>query len=326
MSWSQRFVRLAALAGVLLGIVAIFVFVVRPWYLRWGATADEVRRPLPGDEIVANAGGQETRAITIQAPVDRVWPWVAQIGQDRGGFYSFDLLENLVGCEMPTVNRLRPDRQSWRVGDKLWMYPSGRVGGVGFATLRVLVPGRALAFGTHAIGTRPTAPDDGSWAFVLEPAGEGATRLLVRGRGAAGRSLMGVAFDRSIFEPVHFVMERRMMLGIAELAEGSTRGRLFNHLHVALWTLALAIFVIAVWRVAFGRGDLRRTASRGRHGRRGLPNPDASPALADCWGPVRRRRGRDRFRRGAPGLTATARRAIAGARLRSRPSPLSAAS
>lgn len=241
--------RILALVGASAAILCAFFLIVRPWYLRWGATDEEARRILPGDEIIPTASGQETRAITIRAPIERVWPWVAQLGQDRGGFYSYDLLENLVGCDMPTTDRLRAERQSWRIGDKLWMYPKNRAGGVGFATLRASVPGRALGFGTHAVGTPPSAPEDGSWSFVLEPVGESATRLLVRGRGAGGCSLLGVAFDRSVFEPVHFVMERRMMIGIKQLAEGSDRGRFLNHLQVGLWVVAFCLIVVAVVRV-----------------------------------------------------------------------------
>lgn len=237
--------RFLALAGAVTAIVLAFFFVVRPWYRQWGATEGEARGPLPGDEIVPNAAGQETRAITIHASVDRVWPWLAQLGQDRGGFYSYDLLENLVGCEMPTVDRLRPKQQSWRIGDKLWMYPPERASGVGFATLRAHVPGRALAFGTHMPGS-PASVEDGSWAFVLVPLGDSATRFLVRGRGAPGRSLLGVAFDQSVFEPMHFVMERRTMLGLKALAEGGDRGRIANHVHILLWTITFALFITAV--------------------------------------------------------------------------------
>ncbi len=193
-----------------------------------------------------SADRQEARAITIRAPIEQVWPWLAQLGQDRGGFYSFDLLENLVGCEMPTTDRLRPDKQSWQLGDKLWMYPKNKAAGIGYATLRTFLPGRALGFGTHALGTAPSAPEDGSWSFILDRVDDSHTRLLVRGRGSPGRSLLGLAFDRSIFEPVHFVMERRMMTGLKEAAEGSDRHRLVNHVHVVLWTIAFGEFIMAI--------------------------------------------------------------------------------
>ena len=116
---------------------------------------------LPGDEIVPAARSRETRAITIAAPAAQVWPWLAQLGQDRAGFYSYRLLENLVGCEMPNIEQLDPRLQSWKLGDKLWMYPPRKAGGVGFAVLAAYEPGRALGFATRQIGTaaprRPTA-------------------------------------------------------------------------------------------------------------------------------------------------------------------------
>jgi hypothetical protein len=252
--------RLLALAASVAAILMVFALLVRPWYSEWGATNEEARSVLPGDEIVRNAARQETRAITIRAGADRVWPWLAQLGQDRGGFYSYDLLENLVGCRMPTEDMLRPDRQSWRLGDKLWMYPKDRAGGVGFATLRTYVPGRVLGFGTRAVGTPLSAPEDGSWSFVLTPLGDSATRLVVRGRVAAGRPLSAVAFDALVFEPIHFVMERRTMIGLKQLAEGRDRGRALNHLHIALWVIAFGLLVAAAVSVMRRRRWLRALA------------------------------------------------------------------
>lgn len=241
--------RLILLLGTFGLVLTVFFLFIRPWYLQWGATDEEARRPLPGDEIVPDAEGQETRAITIDAPVDKVWPWLAQLGQDRGGFYSYDLLENIVGCEMPTEDRLRPDKQHWEVGDKLWMYPPEKAGGAGHATLRVHVQGRALGFGTRMTGTPLDRPENGSWSFILEPLTDSTTRMFIRGRGAGGRSLLGTAFDRSIFEPVHFTMERRMMIGIGELAEGTGRSHMANHLHVVLWTITFVMWIVAAVQV-----------------------------------------------------------------------------
>jgi hypothetical protein len=238
--------RVLSLATVFATLLMAFLLFVRPWYRTWGATAEELRRSLPGDEIIPRAADQETRAITIHTPMTQVWPWLAQLGQDRGGFYSFDLLENLVGCQMPTDDRLRLDRQSWRVGDKLWMCPANKTGGIGFPILRVYAAGRALGFGTRASGTSVSAPDDGSWSFVLEPVDASTTRLLIRGRGAVGRFLLGTAFDRAVFEPLHFVMERRMMIGLQEVAEGRSRGRRGNHVLVALWAVEFVLIVAAI--------------------------------------------------------------------------------
>ncbi|MEW5916759.1 MAG: hypothetical protein AB1762_10150, partial [Gemmatimonadota bacterium] len=253
----SRSARALMLAAGVTPLLIGFYAVAQPWYLDWGATTAELSRTLPGDEIIPDARSQHTRAITINVPVERVWPWLAQLGQDRGGFYSFDVLENVVGCRMPVEDYLRPDKQSWAIGDKLWMYPPDRAGGVGFATLRVLVPSRALGFATRSTGTSLDEPEDGSWSMVLEPIDGGSTRLLIRGRLAKGRSALGAAFDASVFAPMHYVMERRMMIGIRQLAEGSSRERMLNHAHVLLWTVTFVLFLVAGWRVLHGNETIR---------------------------------------------------------------------
>lgn len=253
MTLSDRRLRALALLATLALLCSTFFAFVRPWYLNWGATAQEQRIALPGDEIIADARSQQTRAISITAPADYVWPWLAQLGQDRGGFYSYDFLENLVGCEMPTIDVRQPDKQLWQLGDKLWMYPKNKAGGAGFATLRDFVPGRALGFAARSFGTTLSEPEDGSWSMVLVPVSANTTRLLIRGRGAPGRSLLGLTFDRSIFEPIHFVMERRMMIGLKQLTETGNRGRLSNHVSVALWAITFVVFIAAAVLVMRGK-------------------------------------------------------------------------
>ena len=87
---------------------------VRPWHLRWGATDDEVNETLPGDGIKWNAKVQATHAISIDAPVQEVWRWLVQIGQGRGGFFSYDWLENMCGLEIHNIDEIRPDLQELR--------------------------------------------------------------------------------------------------------------------------------------------------------------------------------------------------------------------
>jgi hypothetical protein len=253
--------RLVALTAACAVIGFAFLFFVRPAYLNWGATAEERAKRLPGDEIVANAASQNTRAITIDGPVEQVWPWIAQVGQDRGGFYSFDLLENLVGCEMPTTDTLMAEKQAWQVGDKLWMYPPDKAGGSGFATLRTLDTGRALGFGTRLIGTSLDQEENGSWTFAIEPADLNQTRLLIRGRGVARTSFFGVAFDQGVFEPIHFAMERRMMIGLAQLVETGRRDRIWNHIQPALWMMTFLLFVAAAVFVVIDRRWIRSLAA-----------------------------------------------------------------
>jgi hypothetical protein len=244
--------RIGALVTVLAALFAVYFAVARPWFLRWGATDIETTMPLPGDDIVPDARDRVTRAITINAPADRVWPWLTQIGQDRGGFYSYQWLENMVGCEMPDVQHLDPRLQHWKIGDKLWMYPPDKAGGAGFAELIVLEPGRALGFGTRQIGTTSTRID-GSWTFVVLPVDAQSTRLIFRGRGAGGLRPVAAAFTLSVFEPVHFAMERRMLVGVKAAAEGRHLWRTLDNLQIALWAELFLTFVVSGVLVCAGR-------------------------------------------------------------------------
>jgi len=151
------------LLACLAGLSAVYFGLARPWFRRWGATEVDVQMSLPGDEIVPAARSRETRAITIAAPAEQVWPWLTQIGQDRGGFYSYRRLENLFGCEMPDVRVLVPRLQHWMLGDKLWMYPPGKAGGVGYAVLATFVPGNRKG-SVCSRSSRRAAPSEGSWA------------------------------------------------------------------------------------------------------------------------------------------------------------------
>ena len=180
-------------------------------YLRWGATDQEVRDPLAGDDLISNADMIATRAITIHASADRVWPWIAQLGQGRGGFYSYDWLENLVGCNIHSSNRILPEWQDITVGDEIRLAPQ-----VGLA-VAVVEQGRSLVLrGGIPMGKR-AAPYDFTWAFTLRDEQDGTTRLLARERYVYTR-----AWARLIVEPTEvlsFVMSQKMLRGIRDRAE-----------------------------------------------------------------------------------------------------------
>ena len=180
-------------------------------YLRWGATDQEVGDSLPGDDLIPNADMIATRAITIRAEADHVWPWIAQLGQGRGGFYSYDLLENLVGCNIHSSDRILPEWQDIKVGDEIRLAPQ-----VGLVVAFV-EQGRSLVLrGGIPIGKR-AAPYDFTWAFTLHEEADETTRLLVRERYAYTR-----AWARLIVEPTEllsFVMSQKMLRGIRDRAE-----------------------------------------------------------------------------------------------------------
>jgi len=189
-----RLLRPLAILGALLPWA--YAFSIRPWHLRWGATDEEVEKPLPGDELVPEPAIESTRAITVNVPVEEVWPWLAQIGQDRGGFYSYECLENLAGCKMHNADRIHPEWQQREVGETVFLHH---------------------AFGMKAASFEPsrTIVLKGWGAFVVETIDEENTRVILRTRvprGATLYYLLGI-------EIPHFIMERRMLQGIEERAE-----------------------------------------------------------------------------------------------------------
>jgi hypothetical protein len=195
------------------GTIAAYILVARPRQLRWGATDEECEGPLPGGELIENADITATRAITIRASADQVWPWIAQLGQGRGGFYSYDFLENLVGCDIHSADRINPKWQDVDVGDEVRFAPE-----IGLAVAS-LEQGRSLVLrGGVPIGS--TAPPyDFTWSFVLRDGPDKTTRLLVRERYAYKRP-----WARLIVEPTEvlsFVMSRKMLRGIRDRAERS---------------------------------------------------------------------------------------------------------
>jgi hypothetical protein len=249
--------RVAALLGVSAALLGALLTLVRPWYLSWGTTREEFEGALPGDSLSAGPP-YETRAIAIQAPPQQVFAWVSQLGQNRGGFYSYTALENLVGCEMPDVRHLDPALQEWKLGDKLWMYPPDELGGMGHASLMLYEPKRALVFGTHTPLDPPGSAPTGTWSFVVEPTSDHSARLLTRGSGGSTHGLLGQAFTRTVFEPLHFAMERRMLEGIKGLAEGHPIPLSNDALQLLAWGGTFALFVISAVLVLIGARPVRR--------------------------------------------------------------------
>jgi hypothetical protein len=123
-----------------------YLLIIRPWHINWGATDEEVRKRLSGDELVPYPALESTRAITIQAPVEEVWRWLVQLGQDRGGFYSYDRLENLAGADIHNVDRIVPQMQHLKVGDYVPMAPVEWGVPMGGFTVVAIEPERAIVW------------------------------------------------------------------------------------------------------------------------------------------------------------------------------------
>jgi hypothetical protein len=192
------------------GAAAAYIRLARPQQLRWGATDQESDGSLPGDDLIANPDLTATRAITVDTSAEQVWPWIAQLGQGRGGFYSYDALENLVGCDIHSADQIVPEWQDITVGDQVKLHPE-----VGLA-VAALERGRSLVLrGGVPIGNT-SPPYDFTWAFMLQEQPDETTRLLVRERYAYTQR-----WAPFLVEPVtvvSFVMSHKMLRGIRDRA------------------------------------------------------------------------------------------------------------
>jgi hypothetical protein len=215
---------LEGIAGAfLIGGTVLLSPLLRPWYRRWGATQAEAQATFPGDEYVPHPKSEITLAITIRAPVEKVWPWFVQLGCRRGGWYSYDLLDN---GGVPSAERILPEFQQLEVGDTLPAMPKGDFG----FPVAILDPCRALTLGgTLDTKTGKTArPGDpgleayfsGDQTFAMQPLDGEGTRLIFRMRTGWNPTRMNNFAYGVMVEVVSFVMGRKMLLNVKKRAEG----------------------------------------------------------------------------------------------------------
>ena len=172
---------------------------------------------LPGDDLLTDPDLTATRAITIDADAQAVWPWLAQLGQERGGFYSYDGLENLIGCDIHSADRIVPEWQHIEIGSQVKLHPEVAM------TVALVEAGRSMVLrGGVPLGDTPV-PYDFTWAFVVLDEPGRPTRLVVRERCGYLRPWAGPLVEP--VELISFVMSRRMLRGIAVRAESGKVAR-----------------------------------------------------------------------------------------------------
>lgn len=187
-------------------VIAAYLRFFRPWQLSWGATADEVGRTLPGDEVVSDPTFDATRAITIAATPEQIWPWLLQVGVKRAGWYSYDLLDNL---GRRSSREIIPELQHVAVGDVVPLSPDGLQG---MHVLALDLP-RSMMWGT--------LPDT-TWLWFLEPRADGTTRLITRIRSHYRWLSPSIAFSLLV-EFADVWMIRKMLLNLRGHAEALAR-------------------------------------------------------------------------------------------------------
>ena len=174
----------------------------RPWQLTWGATLDEVSRPLPGDELVTRPTFNATRAITVAAPPEQIWPWLVQVGLTREGWYSYDLLDNL---GHRSARRIIPELQDLAPGDLVPMSPNGKQG----IPVLSMDPPTSMVWGTP----------DSTWTWQLDANPEGSTRLITRVRSHYRWLSPSIAMSLLV-ELTDIWMMRKMLMNLRDRAEG----------------------------------------------------------------------------------------------------------
>ncbi|MEW5899902.1 MAG: hypothetical protein AB1715_00385 [Acidobacteriota bacterium] len=202
----------ALLTIFLLALVSYFL-AVRPWMLSWGASSVESAMPLPGDELVPRFDYQNTRALTINAPVEDIWPWLVQVGQDRGGFYSYSWLENMVFADIHNADHTDPAWQDLKSGDFVPLVTKNWP--LGFVKRKEPVIGCPV----YTVEQNNVLVLRGWGSFILRPVTAETTRLVARSRYGPFPSLLRPLWQ-AFFDSEHFVMERQMMKGIKSRAEG----------------------------------------------------------------------------------------------------------
>jgi hypothetical protein len=197
---------------VMLTLALLYWFPIRRWMSRWGTTPSDLTRVMAGDGLLVDPTYSGTTAVSVDAPPEDIWPWLVQIGYQRGGLYSYDWLDRLFGyLDRPSATRILPEFQHLAVGDVI---PLGR--GPGWP-VAVIDPGRALV-----LDMRNLVGFDWVWQFGLYPLDEHRTRLV--SRSCVRTQAVWARLLTYAIEPAGFLMTRRMLLGLKQRAE-ALRGR-----------------------------------------------------------------------------------------------------
>lgn len=226
---------LAALALVAVTTL-VYLLWARPYQLNWGATADEIKRPIPGDELDPSPTFLATRAITITGSPEEIWPWLIQMGYGRAGYYGYDILENLGSSTgMSSATSILPEFQHFNVGDKVPISP------VAENVFYAIEPNRYLIWAGQS-GKHP-----GGFTWALYPIGADQTRLVSRIRWSHHSITQPTVLFLEIFTDFSdFLAIRKILQGVKGRVEGNIEPAFLTNIEFATYVLAVLIFLIAL--------------------------------------------------------------------------------
>lgn len=203
----KKFLKIICVLIASFAIVVVITIALTPWMDRWGATDNEISATYSGDELVPAPASFVNRAISVNAAPEKIYPWIVQIGSDKGGWYSHTFLETyLLNCPMINAGKIHPEWQNLQVGDPVRMC-SGNFAPPPYQ-VAMLVPNRAIVLGHQ---------ENGKWVdlyqFIMEPQSDGTTRLILRTR----TMMTGGFWD--VIHPGVFLMETGLLQGVKQRAE-----------------------------------------------------------------------------------------------------------
>jgi len=243
--------------SVLIILISVYLVIIRPLQLQSGATREEVERMMPGDDLVSHPSFLATRAITIRGRPEDIWPWIAQMGFDRAGYYGYDLIENLGSKKgIRSAESLVPELQHPKPGDVM---PISSVAHLIFGTIE---PERYLIWQSEAI------PHDGAFTWALYPIDDDHTRLVSRIRLRYHWTSPALALDL-FTEFADHVAVPRILEGVKDRVEGQVHENLAGEaIEIATWIMGFGLLTVGMvsifrwrrwssaWCLALGSGFL----------------------------------------------------------------------
>ena len=226
MKKSSLVIKILSVAAILVSVATVYLTVIRPWYMRWGATDEEVARVMPGDEIVAQPTFNSTRAVSIEGSPGEIWPWLVQMGYGRAGFYGYDLIENLGSQRgLESARAIIPELQGFEVGDDM------PISVVATHKIKVMETGRYLIWADK---------NAGAFTWGLYPLNDHQTRLVLRFR------FHHRWYDWLFTDWADHIAVRKMLLGVKDRVEGRVEPMAFQNAEIATWAVAALEFIVAI--------------------------------------------------------------------------------
>jgi hypothetical protein len=209
----KRLKKIFKIASITLGVIILFYIVfLRYVLLNWGATDAEMKKYYPGDSIVADPGYINVLAVTVHKAPSDVWPWIAQMGLNKGGFYSYTWIENLFGCNLHNADRLHPEWQNAKQGDYEPVCATAEKNEIPGWVIHTLIPNRTFVY-------RKSTDSTWTMGFYIDSVSENSCRLITRMRYVTPKKFLPYVAEKVWFEWAHCIMQRGSITGIRKRAE-----------------------------------------------------------------------------------------------------------